>query len=56
MKKYRYLILVLSIAVMVGLTLALWNPMVNFIKDKYGPKKDLLLMDNKLYVIKPYVW
>ena len=33
MKKYRYLILALSIAVMVGLTLALWNPMVNFIKD-----------------------
>lgn len=33
MKKYRYLILGLSIAVMVGLTLALWNPMINFIKD-----------------------
>ena len=33
MKKYRYLILILSIAVMLGLTLALWNPMINFIKD-----------------------
>lgn len=33
MKKYRYFILALSIAVMAGLTLALWNPMVNFIKD-----------------------
>ena len=33
MKKYRYLILALSIAVMVGLTLALWKPMVNFIQD-----------------------
>lgn len=33
MKKYRYLILVLSIAVMVGLTLALWNPLINFIED-----------------------
>ena len=33
MKKYRYLILALSIAVMAGLTLALWKPMVNFIQD-----------------------
>lgn len=33
MKKYRYLILALSIAVMLGLTLALWNPIINFIKD-----------------------
>ena len=33
MKKYRYLILILSIAVMAALTLALWNPMINFIKD-----------------------
>lgn len=33
MKKYRYLILGLSIAVMVGLTLALWNPLINFIED-----------------------
>ena len=33
MKKYRYLILVLSIAVMAGLTLALWKPMINFIED-----------------------
>ena len=33
MKKYRYLILVLSIAVMVGLTFTLWKPMINFIED-----------------------
>lgn len=33
MKKYRYLILILSIAVIVGLTLALWNPLINFIED-----------------------
>lgn len=33
MKKYRYLILVLSIVVMAGLTLALWKPMINFIED-----------------------
>ena len=33
MKKYRYLILALSIAVMAGLTLALWNPMISFIED-----------------------
>lgn len=33
MKKYRYLILALSIAVMLGLTLALWKPMINFIED-----------------------
>ena len=33
MKKYRYLILALSIFVMAGLTLALWKPMINFIED-----------------------
>ena len=33
MKKYRYLILFLSIAVMLGLTLALWKPMIDFIED-----------------------
>ena len=33
MKKYRYLILALSIAVMLGLTLALWKPMIRFIED-----------------------
>ncbi len=33
MKKYRYLILVLSIAIMIGLTLVLWNPITNFIKE-----------------------
>lgn len=33
MKKYRYLILIASIAVMAGLTLALWQPMINFIED-----------------------
>ena len=33
MKKYRYLILILSIAVMLGLTFALWNPLINFIED-----------------------
>ena len=33
MKKYRYLILALSIAVMIGLTLTLWNPLINFIED-----------------------
>lgn len=33
MKKYRYLILILSVAIMAGLTLALMNPMINFIKD-----------------------
>ena len=33
MKKYRYLVLVLSVAVMVGLTLTLWKPMINFIDD-----------------------
>lgn len=33
MKKYRYLILALSIAVMAGLTLALWKPLINFIED-----------------------
>ena len=33
MKKYRYLILILSIAIMAGLTLAVWNPLVNFMKN-----------------------
>ncbi len=33
MKKYRYLILALSIAVMAGLTLALWKPLTNFIEN-----------------------
>ena len=33
MKKYRYLILALSIAVMAGLTIALWKPLVNFAED-----------------------
>lgn len=33
MKKYRYLILILSIAVMIGLTLALWTPLINFIEN-----------------------
>lgn len=33
MKKYRYLILIASIAVIVGLTLALWTPLINFIED-----------------------
>ena len=33
MKKYRYLILVLSILVMAGLTLALMNPMIRFVED-----------------------
>lgn len=33
MKKYRYLILVLSIALMVGLSLALTTPIINFIED-----------------------
>lgn len=33
MKKYRYLILALSITVMAGLTLALWKPLINFIED-----------------------
>lgn len=33
MKKYRYLILAVSIAVMAGLTLALWKPLINFIED-----------------------
>ena len=33
MKKYRYLILAVSIAVMLGLTLAIWKPMINFIED-----------------------
>ena len=33
MKKYRYLILVISIAIIVGLTLALWTPLLNFIED-----------------------
>jgi len=33
MKKYRYLILILSIAVMIGLSLALWTPLMNFIEN-----------------------
>lgn len=33
MKKYRYLILALSIAVIVGLTLALWKPLINFVEN-----------------------
>ena len=33
MKKYRYLILALSVTVMLGLTLALWRPIINFIED-----------------------
>lgn len=33
MKKYRYLILAVSIAIIVGLTLALWTPLLNFIED-----------------------
>lgn len=33
MKKYRFLILALSIAVMIGLTALLWMPMINFIED-----------------------
>ena len=33
MKKYRYLILALSIAVMAGLTIALWKPLVNFAEN-----------------------
>jgi len=33
MKKYRYLILALSIAVMAGLTLALWKPLISFIEN-----------------------
>lgn len=33
MKKYRYLILALSIAVIIGLTIALWHPLVAFVED-----------------------
>lgn len=33
MKKYRYLILILSIVVMAGLTLALWTPIADFIEN-----------------------
>ena len=33
MKKYRYLILVLSILIMAGLTFAIWNPLINFIEN-----------------------
>lgn len=33
MKKYRYIVLAISIFVMVGLTIALWNPLINFIED-----------------------
>ena len=33
MKKYRYLILLISIVIMLGLTLALWTPLMNFIEN-----------------------
>lgn len=33
MKKYRYLILIISIVVMLGLSLAIWTPMINFIEN-----------------------
>lgn len=33
MKKYRYFILIFSILIMAGLTLALWSPMIHFIED-----------------------
>lgn len=33
MKKYRYLILTVSVVVIIGLTLALWKPLINFIED-----------------------
>lgn len=33
MKKYRYLILALSILLIVGVTLIVWNPLVAFVKD-----------------------
>lgn len=33
MKKYRYLILFLSVVVMAGLTFLLWKPMMNFLED-----------------------
>ena len=33
MKKYRYLILALSIIIILGLTLALWQPIINFIEN-----------------------
>ena len=33
MKKYRYLILALSIAILIGLTLAVWKPLVAFVED-----------------------
>lgn len=33
MKKYRYLILILSILIMLGLTLAIWKPLINFIEN-----------------------
>ena len=33
MKKYRYLILALSVALIVGLTVALWHPLVAFVED-----------------------
>lgn len=33
MRKYRYLILALSILVMAGLTLALWKPLISFIEN-----------------------
>lgn len=43
MKKYRYLILVVSIAFIAGLTLALWTPLLNFIED---PNSLAILIDN----------
>lgn len=43
MKKYRYLILVVSIAIIVGLTLALWTPLLNFIED---PNSLAIWIDN----------
>lgn len=33
MKKYRYLILALSVVLIVGLTVALWHPLVAFVED-----------------------
>lgn len=33
MKKYRYLILAISIVIIVGLTLSIWTPLLNFIGD-----------------------
>lgn len=33
MKKYRYLLLTVSVVVIIGLTLSLWKPLINFIED-----------------------